>query len=256
MGSCVQGREVGVPDVVGVGDQVAHHLEDPVGLQVQPGTVLAGGQRVSGKRCLGEQRHLDGQAGPVLIPQFQRDDTGHVAAGRVAADADLGRVDPLRGGIVEQPAHDVLDLLDLGGVLGLGSQLVVHDVGQDPGPLGDQPHRHLELIQGAVSEPAAVDVDQRAGGRAGGRAGSVTADRDGSVRARQDQRGDGADRWPGAYAKLHVIAAARRDRDVGTEGRTGRQPCRQLRVQRPAADRVRDIRSVIYRHFRSFGMRG
>jgi hypothetical protein len=80
----------------------------PVGLQVQPGTVLAGGQGAGGKRRFGEQRYLHGEAGPVLVTQFQRDDTGHVAAGRVAANADLGGVDPLHARVVEEPAHGEL----------------------------------------------------------------------------------------------------------------------------------------------------
>jgi len=52
----------------------------------------------------------------------------------------------LRGGIVEQPAQDVLDLLDLGGYLAR-SQLVVHDVGQDPGRSAISRIGNLELIQ-------------------------------------------------------------------------------------------------------------
>ena len=88
---------------------------------------------------------MQGKLWTVLIAELERDDTGHVAACRVATDSDLVRVDPLGVGVVEEPAHKVLDLIDLYRELRLGSEVILDGVGDDTGTLGDEAHRNLEI---------------------------------------------------------------------------------------------------------------
>jgi hypothetical protein len=80
---------------------------------------------------------------------------------------------------------------------------------------GNQSHWHLELIQGAVGEPAATDVDKPPGRCAGRLLRSVTPHSDRSIGSRQHQGLHGPDRRPWPDAELGVVAAALRDGDVG-----------------------------------------
>jgi hypothetical protein len=73
------------------------------------------------ERGLGEQRDLQRQLRAVLVAQLQRGHARHVAACGVTADRNLRWVHPLLGGMVKQPADEVLDLLDLQWILRLWS---------------------------------------------------------------------------------------------------------------------------------------
>ena len=71
---------------------------------------------------------------------------------------------PCALGIVEEPAHEVLDLIDLHRELRLRGELIVDGVGDDAGALGDEAHGYLELVERPVREAAAMDIDQRSRG--------------------------------------------------------------------------------------------
>lgn len=107
-----------------------------------------------------------------------------------------------------------------------------HRVREDSGAFGDDPHRRFELVEGAIGEPAAVEVHERTGGRGARR-----------VVVRPMSRAGGEERaflcpdaGPRSLAKDGMIAPSLRCRDAGTERQPLRQPMLELRVEGSAPD--------------------
>ena len=141
--------------------EVPHHLIDAVRLEVETGAILAARQGFARERLLGEQREPGACGASVLIEQLERVTEAMLPPAESPPSVILAGVDAILFGVVEQPAHEELDLIDLGRELGLRRHLVFDGVREDARPLGDEPHRHLELVKGSIGEPTPVDVHQR-----------------------------------------------------------------------------------------------
>ncbi len=87
---------------------------------------------------------------------------GHVAADGVPGHGDPARVEVLLGAVRADPFQDGVDLLDSGGVLGLGRQAVVDEDGGRAGACGEFPDQPVVGV-GVAKDPAGAVRKQHDG---------------------------------------------------------------------------------------------
>lgn len=73
----VQGGDVGLASIIGVLDVIAHHLVDAVGLEIEPGPVLAPRQRVAREGSLRKERLFRLLKAPKQVAAGLRRPTSH-----------------------------------------------------------------------------------------------------------------------------------------------------------------------------------
>ena len=140
-------RRDGQPHTFRPWQVVACKAKDAVAFQVETGIVLRCGWCVERQSRLRVEQHLPGQWLPALVHSPQTNGRRHVAARRISSTEHfIGVHSPRPPSFALNPVNHRRILVQLHGVLELGSQPILDDVDLTARLFGNQAKAILELI--------------------------------------------------------------------------------------------------------------